>query len=504
MLNDSYSVGFFLDSYDLFIVNLISPIWQYEYWGGAQGDYPPLLRGTVNAAANIGNIIGQLSFGYLGDIFGRRMVYGNELVLGTIGLIMTISLPNRLPTATGKMLWILFFRIILGIGIGGDYPMSAAIIAERTHLKKRGQLLGWIFSNQGWGTLAGSIVTLIILACFSFALDKESRYGQLDAVWRIQMGVALIPALATLWLRIRMPEAQKFLESRQLNSMKRPESVNSTRTSRSRKKTQSTELIYSDGHDLQEQFDAARAELEAQNQRASIGTFFHYFSEWKHLKILIGTSTTWFLMDVAFYGTNLNQSVLLQEIGFSKGKNEYQTLKRNAIGNLIIAVAGYVPGYFFSIFFIEKLGRRWIQIQGFLITALLFAVLAGDLEGLGTGGRFVCLALTQFWFNFGPNTSTFIIPAEVFPSRVRGFAHGVSAATGKLGAILSALLFNYLSKPEVIGLANVLWIFFACQLLGAVITYFMIPETRYVDADVTDYSEWFDKNVSVVREEGRR
>lgn len=121
-----------------------------RYWGGLHDYYPPLLRGTVNAAANIGNIIGQLSFGYLGDIFGRRFVYGNELIIGMIGLILTISLPNSISSPTSKMLWIFWWRVVLGIGIGGDYPMSAAIIAERAHLKKRGQMLGLIFSNQGW------------------------------------------------------------------------------------------------------------------------------------------------------------------------------------------------------------------------------------------------------------------------------------------------------------------------------------------------------------------
>lgn len=94
----------------------------------------------------------------------------------------------------------------------------------------------------------------------------------------------------------------------------------------------------------------------------------------------------------------------------------------------------------------------------------------------------------EFFFTFGPNATTFIIPAGVFPSRVRGSAHGFSAACGKMGAILSALLFNYLSS-NVIGLPNVLWIFFACNLLGAVATYFLIPETKDRDSDLVDYEE---------------
>jgi PHS family inorganic phosphate transporter-like MFS transporter len=85
----------------------------------------------------------------------------------------------------------------------------------------------------------------------------------------------------------------------------------------------------------------------------------------------------------------------------------------------------------------------------------------------------------------------------VYPSRVRGFAHGLSAAVGKLGAILSALLFNYLSGSKVIGLANVLWIFFACNLLGSVITWFLIPETKGRDADIVDFEEWQEKNGTV-------
>ena len=180
-----------------------------------------------------------------------------------------------------------------------------------------------------------------------------------------------------------------------------------------------------------------------------------------------------------------------------------------------LTLVDFLAGYFATIYLVEKLGRRWIQIQGFLITALMFAIIAGGYDHIGTAGKFVCLALLQvsqpvpyntsrkqtdapllqFFFNFGANATTFIIPAELFPTRVRGFAHGFSAATGKIGAILSALLFNYLSGADVMGLANVLWIFFACCLLGAVSTYFLIPETKGRDADVTDYEEWMEMNI---------
>ena len=411
-------IGFFLDSYDLFIVNLVSPIWEYEYWGGLSDPprtphYPPLLRGLVNSSANIGNIVGQLSFGYLGDIFGRRFVYGNELIIGTLGLVLCISLPNSITSAKMKMIWIFCWRIILGVGIGGDYPISAAIVAERSQLKRRGQMLGWIFSNQGWGNLVGCIVTLVILACFSTSIGSREEYGQLDAVWRLQIGLALIPALATLYPRLKMPEGKKYLESREL-SKPRPASVESgfslgSRNSNNRKKGKgSTEYIISEGYELQAEIDARRAEIEAQGHRARLDVFFEYMREWRHLKTLIGTASCWFLLDVAFYGVNLNQSVILSEIGFTKGDTEFERLRRNTIGNLVIAIAGYVPGYFVTIALVERLGRRWIQLQGFLLCALMFAIMAGGHDSIGTAGKFVCLAIAQVFPS--PSITPFITP----------------------------------------------------------------------------------------------
>lgn len=243
------------------------------------------------------------------------------------------------------------------------------------------------------------------------------------------------------------------------------------------------------GSDTRERQQSVVEALAVQPKGASKWRVFgEYFSEWRHLKMLIGTASTWFLVDISFYGINLNQSVLLADIGFSKGSTQYDTLVKGAVGNLIIAVAGYLPGYFLTIGFIELLGRRWIQIQGFLVTALMFGIIAGDYTGAGTGGKFVCFVFAQLFFNFGPNATTFIVPAECFPSRVRGLAHGISAAVGKLGAILSGVLFNYLAN-EVLDVPKVLWIFFAVNLAGAVMTFFFVPETTGVDADAVDYEE---------------
>ena len=233
----------------------------------------------------------------------------------------------------------------------------------------------------------------MFLGCFSKAL-KAGEYNQLDAVWRLQIGVALVPAFATLYQRLTMPESRKYLQSGELSNFKASAVTDSSSTIGSTEKDPK--------YNVKEMGDRKASIVEAHaappSRNVRLSAFLTYFSEWRHLKTLIGTASCWFLVDVAFYGVNLNQSVLLSSIGFSKGKTEYDTLLKNAYGNLIIAAAGYVPGYFLTIFFIEILGRRWIQIQGFLVCALMFGIIAGDYGGLGTAGKFTCFTIAQVGF----------------------------------------------------------------------------------------------------------
>jgi PHS family inorganic phosphate transporter-like MFS transporter len=90
----------------------------------------------------------------------------------------------------------------------------------------------------------------------------------------------------------------------------------------------------------------------------------------------------------------------------------------------------------------------------------------------------VLFVLIQFFFQFGANTTTFIIPAEVFPTRFRATAHGLSAACGKAGAILAAFAFNVLVDHggKNAFLPQTLGIFAAIQFVGLLATIFLLPE----------------------------
>ncbi|KAJ8503655.1 hypothetical protein ONZ45_g10683 [Pleurotus djamor] len=148
----------------------------------------------------------------------------------------------------------------------------------------------------------------------------------------------------------------------------------------------------------------------------------------------------WFLLDIAFYGINLNQNVVLQQIGFDGAEGTpWEKLFKIATGNIIITALGFVPGYYASILTIEYLGRKWIQIQGFIMAAFFLAILAGKFDSLSTPAFIVNFALLQFFFNFGANTTTYCYPAEVFPTRFLFFGCCIA------GAVFTLLL------PEVKG-----------------------------------------------------
>jgi PHS family inorganic phosphate transporter-like MFS transporter len=87
----------------------------------------------------------------------------------------------------------------------------------------------------------------------------------------------------------------------------------------------------------------------------------------------------------------------------------------------------------------------------------------------------VLFTLSQLFLNTGPNCTTFLLPVEVFPTRVRGTAHGIAAASGKAGAVLTAFAFG--TVADKIGVNGVLGLFSGIMAL-VTLTTFLIPEPK--------------------------
>jgi PHS family inorganic phosphate transporter-like MFS transporter len=135
--------------------------------------------------------------------------------------------------------------------------------------------------------------------------------------------------------------------------------------------------------------------------KASWRDFAHYYSQWKHFKILLGAAGSWFCLDVAFYGLGLNTATVLTAINYATGNNVYKLLYNLGAGNAILVCAGAIPGYWVSVALVDIVGRKPIQLMGFIILTLLFLVWGFDYFHISSHAMFAIYVLSQFFFNFG-------------------------------------------------------------------------------------------------------
>lgn len=165
----------------------------------------------------------------------------------------------------------------------------------------------------------------------------------------------------------------------------------------------------------------------------------------------------------------------------------------------VVALLATVPGYWCTVFLIDKIGRYRIQLVGFLVMSVCMWFLGHNYISFrgeesaacnkdskhefcnGNPTMFAILfGLTLFFANFGPNSTTFIVPAELFPARLRSTCHGISAAAGKSGAIIGAFVVqshidNAHNKTK--GTKQAILVLSVVNLLGFFCT-FLVPETQ--------------------------
>lgn len=187
----------------------------------------------------------------------------------------------------------------------------------------------------------------------------------------------------------------------------------------------------------------------------------------------------------AFYGLGLNNSIILSAIGWSGGKNVYEVFYKNAVGNLILICAGAIPGYWVTVATVDTIGRKPIQLAGFIILTILFIIIGFAYEPLknSNNGLLGLYVIAQFFFNFGPNATTFMVPGECFPTRYRSTSHGMSAASGKVGAIIAQCVFGPLVHKGSKDSSKSPWLnhvmqIFALFMLCGCFTTLLIPETK--------------------------
>ncbi len=417
-------MGFFTDAYDLFIIGtamvLLKPEWHLT----------ATQVSMVSSATLIAAFFGAMVFGRIADVVGRRRVYWLVSAIEVAGALASCVSPN--------LAWLVVSRFVLGMGVGGDYPLSAVMMSEYANSRDRGRLVGLVFSMQALGLVVGPIVGLTLVA---------SGISH-DVAWRIMLGVGALPAAAVVYLRVKMPESPRYSEGVLGQGGIAALQVKA----------------FSKGA-VNVADSGSRSSPRAAEGRYGLK---HLLTNRRLLTTLIGTAGTWFIFDYAYYGNTISTPLIMKDVA------PHAALVTTLAWTLIVFAIFAVPGYVLALATMDRIGHRRLQVIGFACMGVAFLAIGGAPGLVHDTAPFLLLyGVSYFFAEFGPNTTTFVLPAELFPVSVRTTGHGISAGVAKLGAFIGVFAFPVISKS--LGLRGTLLMTGALSMAGLALTR-LLPE----------------------------
>ena len=231
--------------------------------------------------------------------------------------------------------------------------MSAAITSESTGTADRARYLAMVFSMQGFGTVLCAIILIL----------GTHAIGPYEAQWRFVLGMGGVPMAIAFYFRWKMHETSWAEETKH------------------------------EGPETSVLAGFSRVTQVVMENRMK----------------LLGTAGTWLILDVVFYANGLFSGQVSEAIGGIK------TPKGEAVSSFILQIIA-LPGYIFAVYYCERIGLKRLQEGSFLIVASLFAFFAIVHPQLKTVPALylILYGITFFFQNFGPNTTTYIIPSVVY------------------------------------------------------------------------------------------
>lgn len=120
-------VGFFTDAYSIFAINMVIPILGIVYYQDNGGVMPHNYETALSILTLAGTIVGQIVFGWAADIWGRRKMYGVELIITIVSTLGMVMASNGINGSMSIFVWLSIWRFFLGIGIGAEQVLPSLI-----------------------------------------------------------------------------------------------------------------------------------------------------------------------------------------------------------------------------------------------------------------------------------------------------------------------------------------------------------------------------------------
>ncbi|MEM0064561.1 MAG: MFS transporter [Metallosphaera sp.] len=417
-------MGVFTDGYDLSSIGIVLLLVLSEFGITTKSPDYVSLTAAISGSALAGAAVGAILFGFLSNM-GRKTFYGVDVALMTVGALLQAFVTD--PTQ------LIIVRFLLGLGVGADYVLSPMIMAEHSNAKDRGKIIA-----LGFGLFWGFGATLAAVVYLALQAAGVPSY----LIWRIVLAAGAVPAASVIYLRRKIPETARFLGR-----------------------------IKGDAEKLKGVIREVTGKNVNVDSEIKDKTSALYYIK-RNWSVFLSACLLWFLFDiVAYSGILFGPSLIAQSLGINSG-----------VFQLLIEGAFTVPGGIIALSLIDRVGRRPLQVIGFvgMALSLLSFSLYKNMAGLAFSPMiaFALYGLQNLASQAGPGSvsASGILGVELAPTKVRGTIQSLTVASGRIGATLTSFVFPSLFHQY--GEAFAIYFLAGIAAIAAILTFAVIPETK--------------------------
>ena len=362
---------------------------------------------TINTLTVVGGIVGRLVGGYLADRKGRRFSLSFNLLIYTVGGLLSAFAPDYSV--------MLISRFIVGVGLGGEFTIGLTLVSEIVSTKRRGTATGTMgFASGGIGNFAAYGLFVVVLGPLNNALG-----GSLMS-WRWLLVFLAIPAVLVVFYRRFLPESPRYLID----------------AGRVKEANRALTILASDDIRKRPADDEVIAFLDSESApevTPHVSPTEIFANQLRRRTVAIGIAS-WMA-----FGAQVTLLVLLPTLLVSKG----YSISSSLIFTMIM-YAGSMFGALAAALVAARLPRRMtIAVAGALgcLSAIAFAELAH-----GAAGILVFGVIFQF-FSLFINSTLALWSPELYPTRVRALGcstvNGVGNVAGAVMPFAAVFIFNH-------------------------------------------------------------
>lgn len=426
-------IGWALDAMDVGLIGFIMAALT-THWGLTHTE-----TSWLASAGFVGMALGATFGGLLADRFGRRNIFAVTLLV--------YGLATGASALAGGLAVLIALRFVVGLGLGAELPVASTLISEYAPRKVRGRMVVILEAFWAVGWLAAAVIGAFVV--------PVGENG-----WRWALALGMVPAFYALYVRMKLPESVRFLESkgRHEEAEEIVAEFEASEPTRLKFQAESSDAASDAAPVLDEkQQDAA---ILAGSDGASAPVTSIWASPLRRRTAALWT--IWFCINLSYYGAFTWIPSILVDQGFS--------LVKSFTFTLIITLA-QLPGYAVAAFLIERWGRR----------ATLAAFLAGSAVAAGLYGlagqewQIIAAGCLLSFFNLGAWGALYAIGPELYPTTMRARGTGAATGFGRLASIIAPLIVPPLL---VFGGLPILFTLFGIAFAIAALAALALPELK--------------------------